>query len=76
MLFRTRYGTKVTIQSEPIAKNHIEPYSPSPINANLMINELEDNGVESQTPIEGIPDILLDEWVVQDQIQDVAALVE
>ena len=28
MLFRTRYGTKVTIRSKLLVKNHIEPYTP------------------------------------------------
>ena len=36
MLFRSRYGTKITIKSEKLAKDHIEPYVPAAINANLM----------------------------------------
>lgn len=38
MLFRTRYGTKVTIKSEPVAKNHIEPYNLSVVNATTVVN--------------------------------------
>lgn len=39
MLFRTRYGTKVTIRVELAATDHIEPYTPSPINMNCTLNE-------------------------------------
>lgn len=39
MLFRIRYGMKVTIRVEPIANDHIEPYTPSPINMNSTLHE-------------------------------------
>ena len=64
MLFRTRYGTKVTIKSELLAENHIEPYAPSVVNANLLaFNEEEcHTTTENRTQLDNIPDILLDEW--------------
>lgn len=39
MLFRIRYDTKVTIRVEPIANDHIEPYTPSLINMNYTLHE-------------------------------------
>ncbi|KAH9301894.1 hypothetical protein KI387_013477 [Taxus chinensis] len=64
MLFRTKYSTKATIRSEPIANNHIEPYLPSAINANCIIIDEEDQLVDKEpnTLLEGIPNLLLDEW--------------
>ena len=64
MLFRTRYGTKVTIKSELLAKIHIEPYVPSAINANLLAFDEEEChiAVENRTQLDNVPDILLDEW--------------
>lgn len=42
MLFRNIYATKDTIKSEPIAKDHLEPYVPTPINTNCTLSDLED----------------------------------
>lgn len=42
MLFRTRYGTKVTIKYELLAKNHIEPYVSSLVNANMLAFDEEE----------------------------------
>lgn len=39
VLFRTRYGTKVTIRVEHVANDHVEPYTPSPINMNYTLHE-------------------------------------
>lgn len=36
MIFRTRYGAKAMIISEPIADFHIEPHVPNPINVNCL----------------------------------------
>ncbi|KAH9311632.1 hypothetical protein KI387_026667, partial [Taxus chinensis] len=64
MLFRTRYGTKVTIRSEPIANFHIEPHTSSQINANYSAFDQEDylNTDEADTKFGSIPDLTLDEW--------------
>ena len=64
MLFRTRYGTKVTIKSKLLARNHIKPYVPSIVNANLLAfdEEEHDIAVETRTQLDSIADILLDEW--------------
>ncbi|KAH9294238.1 hypothetical protein KI387_040557, partial [Taxus chinensis] len=64
MLFRTRYGTKVTIRSEPIANFHIEPHTPSQINANCSAFDQEDypGTDEADTKVGSIPDLTLDEW--------------
>ena len=64
MLFRTRYGTKVTIKSEFLAKNHIEPYVPSAVNENLLAFDEEQchTTIENWTHLDNVPDILLDEW--------------
>ncbi|KAH9310893.1 hypothetical protein KI387_025928, partial [Taxus chinensis] len=64
MLFRTRYGTKATIRSEPIADFHIEPYTPSHINTNCSAFDQEDHlGTdEADTKVGSIPDLTLDEW--------------
>ncbi|KAH9297975.1 hypothetical protein KI387_029657, partial [Taxus chinensis] len=64
MLFRTRYGTKATIRSEPIANFHIDPYTPSQINANCSAFDQEDHPStdEADTKVGSIPDLTLDEW--------------
>ncbi|KAH9296663.1 hypothetical protein KI387_044243 [Taxus chinensis] len=64
MIFRTRYGTKATIRSEPIVNFHIEPHVPSPINANCSAFDQEEwsNDLETGTKVEGIPYLTLDEW--------------
>ena len=64
MLFRTRYGTKVTIKSELLAKNHIEPYVPSAVNANLLAFDEEEchTATKNRTQLDNVPDVLLDEW--------------
>ena len=63
MLFRTRYGTKVTIKSELLAKNHIEPYVPSAVNANMLAFDEEEYHIaaKNRTQLDNVPDILLDE---------------
>lgn len=64
MLFRTKDGTKFTIKVEPIAKDHIEPYTPSPINMNCTLHN--DKTIvsvrEITTQLEQFLDCLLDEW--------------
>ncbi|KAH9299889.1 hypothetical protein KI387_044112 [Taxus chinensis] len=64
MLFRTRYGTKATIRSEPIANFHIEPYTLSQINTNCSTFDQEDylSTDETDTKVGSIPDLTLDEW--------------
>ncbi|KAH9327817.1 hypothetical protein KI387_043751 [Taxus chinensis] len=64
MLFRTRYGTKATIRSEPITNFHIEPYTPSQINVNCSAFDQEDHPStdEADTKVGSIPDLTLDEW--------------
>lgn len=64
MLFMRKSGTKVVIKLEPLAKDHIEPYTPSVINVNCTIVYYEYHPViqELNTHIEGVPSFLLDEW--------------
>ncbi len=69
MLFRTCYGTKVTIKSERLAKNHIEPYCPSTINVisdapTVNIERVGDPVAVIRDSYENssIPDVLLREW--------------
>ena len=66
MLFRTRYGTKVTIKSKLLAKDHIEPYVPSALNENLVSFDKEDydSDFEDKNRVDDIPNILLDEQVI------------
>ena len=63
MFFRTRYGTKDSIRVEPLALNHIETYTPSPINMNFFIHEIDDKGImhEPITSLIEVLDYLLDE---------------
>lgn len=70
LYFRTRYGTKVRIKSKAFAKTHVEPYTPSPINANLMYHEQESSDFESETSDQKILDIALDEWVERNLEED------
>ena len=68
MLCRTRYGTKVTIPSEPIAKECLELNIAAIENntaAVLFDQEEVDVVCESETPIDTIPDVLLDEWAIE-----------
>ncbi|KAH9328784.1 hypothetical protein KI387_000892, partial [Taxus chinensis] len=50
--------------SEPIANFHIEPHTPSPINANCSTFDQEDypNTHEADTKVGSISDLNLDEW--------------
>ncbi|KAH9293698.1 hypothetical protein KI387_041099, partial [Taxus chinensis] len=60
----TRYGTKATIRSEPIANFHIDPHTPSPINTNCLTFHQEDylGTDEANTKVGNILDLSLDEW--------------
>ena len=64
MFFRTRYGTKASIKAEPLALDHIETYTPSPINMNCTIrDEDEEDAIhEHTTPLAEVPEYLIDEW--------------
>lgn len=70
LFFRTRYGMKVTIKSEPLTKDHIKPYSPSPINTNLYAT----SAMEEQTMTSDCSTqedyISLDEWAAKDHELD------
>ena len=72
MLFRTRYGIKVTIKSEFLVKDHIEPYVPSALNANLVSFDKEDHDsdFEDKTHLDDILDILLEEWAASHVVED------
>ncbi|KAH9328979.1 hypothetical protein KI387_001087, partial [Taxus chinensis] len=60
----TRYGAKATIRSKPVANFHIEPHTPSPINANCSAFDQEDypRTHEADTKVGSNPDLNLDEW--------------
>lgn len=64
MLFRTRYGTKATIKTYPIANSHIEPYILSPINMNCTLHDEQEDGLVRQLAnlVEEVPDCLFDDW--------------
>lgn len=64
MFFRTRYGTKVTIKSEAISNDYIEPYVPPTMNANLFILDQEDYSMAKElvTQVDGFLDLILGEW--------------
>ncbi|KAH9300833.1 hypothetical protein KI387_012416, partial [Taxus chinensis] len=51
--------------SEPIANFHIEPHTPSQINANCSAFDQEDypSTDEADTKVGSIPDLTLDEWM-------------
>lgn len=79
LLFRTRYGTKVTVRVDSISRNHVEPYTLSPISTNqncIIYGQEEDSvGLDRTTCIKGTPDVCLDEWVNHFQF-DTCDLVE
>ncbi|KAH9311765.1 hypothetical protein KI387_026800, partial [Taxus chinensis] len=58
------YGTKVTIRFEPTVNFHIEPHTPSQINANCSAFDQEDypRTDEADTKVRSIPDLTVDEW--------------
>ena len=64
MFFRKIYGTKVSIRVEPLALNHKETYTPSPINMNYTISDEgeEYKTYEHTTTLVEVPDYLLDYW--------------
>ena len=66
LFFRTRYGTKASIRSEPLALCHIEPYIPSPVNVNYTAQDEKQDISEHDTSLVNIPDYLLDEWATVD----------
>lgn len=83
MLFRTRYGTKVTIKSERLAKDHIEPYNPSPINVvpiavdtNCVIFTDSELASTQELQVEAILDMLLHEWAVENVLDSPKDLIQ
>ena len=63
LFFRTTYGTKISIKAKNLALDHIETYTPSPINVDYIAHK-EDEGYvahEHTTPLEDVHDYLLDE---------------
>lgn len=67
MFFKTKHGTKVTIKSEAIENDHIEPYVPPAINDNLSILDKEEYPMAKKfdTQVDGILDMILDEWAAE-----------
>ena len=63
MFFRTRYQTKSSIRVEHLSLNHMEMYTPSPININCTIfDEGEEyTSHKHTTPLVEVPDYILDE---------------
>ncbi|KAH9298601.1 hypothetical protein KI387_030283, partial [Taxus chinensis] len=68
----TRYGTKATIRSQPVANFHIEPHTRSPINANYSAFDQEDDPStnEANTKFGSIPDLSIDEWASKVHVFD------
>lgn len=64
MFFRTRYGTKASIKVEPLALNHIENYTPSPINMNCTIHEEDEECITNEHAnfLTEVCNHLLDDW--------------
>ena len=64
IFFKTRYGTKESIEVEPLALDHIETYTPSPISMNCTTHDEdeEDTIHEHTTPLVEVLDYFLDEW--------------
>lgn len=76
MFFRTTYGTRPSIRAQPLALNHIETYTPSPINMYCKIHEVDDNNIvhKPTTSLAEVSDYLLDDWATTyqfDPIQEV-----
>ena len=68
MLFHTRYGTKVTILSEPIARDCIEYHvvdTKNEVTALLFDQEEISTTHEPKTQVDRIPNTLLDDWAVE-----------
>lgn len=60
MFFRTRYGTKDSIWADSLALNHIETYTPIPMNMNCKIHEVDNKGMthELATSLTEVPNYL------------------
>lgn len=76
MLFRTRYATKVRVKSNSLAKDHIEPYVPSAINANCVVLEDSELAAAQELQIECIPEVLLNEREVENIIDNPSELIQ
>lgn len=83
ILFRTRYGTKVVIKSERLAKDHIEPYNPNPINAapvvadtNCVIFADSELAAARELQAKVIPDVFLHEWAVENVLDSPEDLIQ
>ena len=63
MFFRTRYRKKASIKTKPLALNHIETYTPRPINMNCTIHDKDDECMthELATLLIEVPNYILDE---------------
>lgn len=62
-------GQKSSIRVEPLALNHIENYTPSPINTNCLIHEIDDESIahEPTTSLIEVLAYILDEWATNFQ---------
>lgn len=78
MFFRTRYGIKALITTEPLALHHIEPYIPNLINMNCTILEMDENDIinEPATSLAEILDFILDEWAIAYQFDPISETLE
>ena len=67
MFFRIRYGSKASIRVEPLTLNHINTYTPSLVNMNCTIHEIDYDSMthEPTTSLAKVLDYLLDEWATK-----------
>lgn len=70
ILFRTRYGTRVTIRSKSLAKDHIEPYMSSIVNINTFISQEDELAATHELQSESVPEMLSNEWETQNVIDN------
>lgn len=78
MFFRTRYATKASIRAKPLAIDHMETYTPSPINMNCSIHKIDDKGLthEPATSLTEVSGYLLDEWATTFQFDPTQEALE
>ena len=70
ILFRTRYGAWSSLRVEPLPLQHIETYTPSPINMNCTTREEDEGNTfhEPTTCLAKVLDFILDEWATTSQL--------
>ncbi|KAH9289487.1 hypothetical protein KI387_033604 [Taxus chinensis] len=70
LFFTTHYGTKVTINSEPLARFHIEPHSSNAVANYSALDQSDFDEVAHVSALDGVSNMFMDEKTVEEHAHD------